>query len=94
LQAGQFLRYTSTKDGQRLQLTVDSFSSNNDENESVLLVDRDKKYQMINGFGGAITDAVALNLRTLSNKTQQQLLKYVIDIHQLATQRDIMPVQE
>jgi len=89
LQAGQFLLYTSTKDGERLQLTVGSFSSddgNNDENEPVLLIiNKDQKYQAIHGFGGAMTDAVALNLRTLSNGTQQQVLKYVINIHQLGT---------
>jgi len=93
LQAGQFLRYTSTKDGERLQLSVDSLSLNDDKDElEVLLVDRSRKYQTINGFGGAMTDAAALNLRTLSNNTQEQLLKYVINIHQLGAQRDVMPV--
>jgi O-glycosyl hydrolase len=69
--------YTSTKSGQRLQLTIKNFS-NESANGILLIVDNKRKYQQIFGFGGALTDAVALNIKTLSNATQQKLLEYNI----------------
>ncbi|XP_012219375.2 lysosomal acid glucosylceramidase-like [Linepithema humile] len=74
LQANQFQLYTSTKSGQRLQLTIANFS-NESANGTLLIVDSKKKYQKIHGFGGALTDAAALNIRTLSNATQRKLLE-------------------
>lgn len=50
------------------------------ENNLVLMVDSSQKYQEIQGFGGAMTDAAALNIKKLSNDTQQVLLEYVIGI--------------
>ncbi|EZA56663.1 hypothetical protein DMN91_000885 [Ooceraea biroi] len=76
LRAGQFQWYTSTEDGLRLQLTVGDFSSiNNENNGLILIVNSSQAYQSIHGFGGAMTDATALNIRTLSNETQQILLE-------------------
>jgi len=75
LQANQFQLYTSTESGQRLQLTIENFS-NKSANGTLLIVDTKRKYQKIRGFGGALTDAAALNIRTLSNATQQKLLEY------------------
>jgi len=58
-----------------------NFSAKNEsEIDLVLTVDIDQKFQKIQGFGGAMTDAAALNIRSLSNKTQQILLEYVIGI--------------
>lgn len=82
LQSDQFLWYTSTKDGKMMEYTINNFSTENtDKNEptaNVLRLDRNQKYQQILGFGGAMTDAAALNIGTLSKETQRQLLKYVI----------------
>lgn len=50
------------------------------ENNLVLTVDSSQTYQEIQGFGGAMTDATALNIKKLSNGTQQVLLEYVIGI--------------
>lgn len=81
LQQNQFLWYTSTKDGKMMESSINNFSTENkDKNISkVLTLDSNKKYQSIFGFGGAMTDAAAINIRSLSNKTQQKLLEYVTD---------------
>lgn len=76
LQQDQFLWYTSTKDGKMMESSINNFSKNKDKNMSkVLTLDSNKKHQQIFGFGGAMTDAAALNIRTLSNETQRQLLE-------------------
>lgn len=82
LQKDQFVWYTSTQDGKRLQLSVANFSteSNSDSNDLVLTVDSNQKFQIIEGFGGAMTDAAALNMRNLSSATRGILLEYVIGI--------------
>jgi len=78
LQANQFQLYTSTISGERLQLTTGNFFNDSLEtsNETRFTVDPNQKHQEIFGFGGALTDAAALNIRTLSNATQQKLLEY------------------
>ncbi|KYN23063.1 Glucosylceramidase [Trachymyrmex cornetzi] len=76
LQENQLLYYTSTEDGKRMQLSVMNFTAKNEsETGLVLTVDNNQKFQKIQGFGGAMTDAAALNIRSLSNKTQQILLE-------------------
>lgn len=79
LQQDQFLWYTSTKDGKMMESSINNFSTENDDKNisKVLTLDSNKKYQPIFGFGGAMTDATALNIRTLSNETQHKLLGYV-----------------
>ncbi|XP_012218746.1 lysosomal acid glucosylceramidase isoform X2 [Linepithema humile] len=74
LQANQFQLYTSTKSGQRLQLTIANLS-NEPTKGKLFIVNSREKHQTIHGFGGAMTDAAALNIRTLSNATQQKLLE-------------------
>ncbi|XP_019700058.1 glucosylceramidase isoform X2 [Harpegnathos saltator] len=71
----QYVTYTSTKKGKRLQRSIGNFSSQPISNEIILTVDITQRYQKIFGFGGAMTDAAALNIRTLSNETQQKLLE-------------------
>lgn len=78
LQKDQFLWYISTKDGKMMEYSINNFSTKNEsKNSKVLTLDSSQQYQKIFGFGGAMTDAAALNIRTLSNKTQQNLLEYV-----------------
>jgi len=77
LQAGQFQLYTSTKSGERLQLTNGKFSIE-PINGTLLVINSSQQYQKIYGFGGAFTDSTVLNIRSLSNKTQHKLLEYVI----------------
>lgn len=40
-----------------------------------LTIDMHQKYQKIKGFGGAMTDAAAINILSLSAATQDQLLR-------------------
>lgn len=40
-----------------------------------LTIDPHQKYQKIKGFGGAMTDAAAINILSLSAATQDQLLR-------------------
>ncbi|XP_070531190.1 lysosomal acid glucosylceramidase-like isoform X1 [Cardiocondyla obscurior] len=75
LQRNQFLWYTSTKDGKRLELSVNGFNNNQSDSDLVLTVDSGQASQTILGFGGALTDAAALNIRKLSNETQERLLE-------------------
>lgn len=82
LQTDQFLWYISTKDGKMMEYSINNFSNEDEVRNSsetkVLTLDSSQKYQQIFGFGGAMTDAVALNIRTLSNETQHKLLEFVI----------------
>ncbi|XP_066998118.2 lysosomal acid glucosylceramidase [Anabrus simplex] len=72
---GQFVVYTSSQAGQRFDKTIGTFV-NDYEGEAVrVTVDRSKTYQKIFGFGGAMTDAAALNIASLSPDTQEHLLK-------------------
>lgn len=77
LQQNQFMWYTSTRSGKRMELSVDNFSESGYENGVHLTVNSDEKYQKIEGFGGAMTDAAAINIRKLSKETQSKLLGYV-----------------
>lgn len=77
LNEDQFLWYITTKDGKMMEHSINNFSTENKiENKfTVLTLDKNQKFQKIFGFGGAMTDAAALNIRTLSNKTQHKLLE-------------------
>lgn len=68
-----------------MDYTVNYFSTENEvknmSDTMLLTLDNNQKYQEIFGFGGAMTDAAALNIRTLSNETQNRLFEYVVDIY-------------
>jgi glucosylceramidase len=73
LQSGKASLYTTSKSGKRLEHTVLSFSPTSDPAD--LIVDTSKKYQKIIGFGGAFTDAAAINVYKLkSSELQQQVI--------------------
>lgn len=76
LQQNQVLWYTSTKEGKRMHTSTMNFSNTNEvETKLVLVVNSNQTYQQIFGFGGAMTDAAALNIRSLSKNTQRLLLE-------------------
>ncbi|XP_029161310.1 lysosomal acid glucosylceramidase-like [Nylanderia fulva] len=76
LQQDEFLWYFSTKDGKILEYSINKFSVENEaKNNCVLTLNSNKKYQQISGFGGGLTDSVALNIKSLSNDTQDKLLE-------------------
>ena len=50
-----------------------------DENYPTIFVDRDNSFQTIEGFGGAFTDAAAINFAKLSPEKQQEFLTACFD---------------
>ncbi|XP_032687300.1 lysosomal acid glucosylceramidase [Odontomachus brunneus] len=78
VQENQFVWYTSTRNGERLQKSVANYSKSISEpvsSDVILIADSSIKFQKIFGFGGAMTDAAALNIRTLSTATQKNLIE-------------------
>jgi glucosylceramidase len=50
-----------------------------DETYPTIMIDVDKTFQTIDGFGGAFTDATAINFGTLSEEEQARFLKAYFD---------------
>ncbi|MBN1560219.1 hypothetical protein JW998_08210 [candidate division KSB1 bacterium] len=50
-----------------------------DENYPTIMIDIDKTFQTIEGFGGAFTDASAINFAKLSKDKQEEFLKACFD---------------
>ncbi|XP_050422662.1 lysosomal acid glucosylceramidase [Adelges cooleyi] len=77
LAAGKYVLYTSSNEGSRFAKSTGSFVASLDSwwagNE--ITVDEQTTYQTIEGFGAAFTDAAGINIKSLSEGTQQNLLK-------------------
>lgn len=76
---GQVLVYTSSKDGQRLSEKVMDISSLNVLNRYTvdvvnITVQTNITYQIVIGFGGAVTDAASMNMMALSAQTRKNLI--------------------
>nr|XP_033780277.1 lysosomal acid glucosylceramidase isoform X2 [Geotrypetes seraphini] len=73
---GNYSKYESSLDGKRLQSSEGAILKDHTSTGAglVLKLNTAKKYQRIKGFGGAMTDAAALNILTLSEATQRHLL--------------------
>lgn len=41
----------------------------------MIVIDKSKKFQIIYGFGGAFTDATGINVKLLSRRSRENLLK-------------------
>jgi glucosylceramidase len=50
-----------------------------DENYPTIMIDLDKTFQTIEGFGGAFTDASAINFAKLSKEKQEEFIKACFD---------------
>lgn len=72
---GTYQLFTSTRDGLRLSPSNGSFSSEFAFNFFRVYVDRSKRYQTIQGFGGAFTDAAGINIAQLPAAAQEKLLR-------------------
>ncbi|XP_076646296.1 lysosomal acid glucosylceramidase-like isoform X3 [Halictus rubicundus] len=79
LTSNNFYRYETNKQGLRMQLSEGTFGVSNSSSSVTLTIDRTKKYQSILGFGGAFTDSAGINLKKLSPKTQERLLRAYYD---------------
>lgn len=73
--AGQFLSYVSNKAGSRLMESQGQFQKNSTGAALRITLNPSQKFQHIKGFGGAMTDAAAINILSLSSGAQDQLLR-------------------
>ncbi|XP_068084145.1 lysosomal acid glucosylceramidase-like [Anabrus simplex] len=75
----KYLRYSSSKHGLRLLKSLGFFvpqlKKNTTNDMAFFEVDHNTQYQKVLGFGGAVTDAAALNIMSLSEKTRNFLLR-------------------
>ncbi|XP_068623859.1 lysosomal acid glucosylceramidase-like [Battus philenor] len=72
-----YVAYTSSKAGSRFKKSHGRFNSPTYPDDScveTLYVNPKKKHQKIKGFGGAITDATGINLKSLPAKMQQYMI--------------------
>lgn len=72
---GRFTSYLSSKAGSRLEEAQGQIHNNSTGAGLRLTIVPYQKYQKIRGFGGAMTDAAAQNILSLSPATQDQLLR-------------------
>lgn len=72
---GQYSSYLSNMAGGRLEPGQGAFGLNSTGSGLRLTINRFQKYQRIRGFGGAMTDAAAINIMSLSPGAQDQLLR-------------------
>uniref|UniRef100_A0A3P8UKH6 Glucosylceramidase n=1 Tax=Cynoglossus semilaevis TaxID=244447 RepID=A0A3P8UKH6_CYNSE len=72
---GKFSSYLSSMSGSRLEPQLGRIQGNSSGTGLRLTISREQKYQKIRGFGGAMTDAAAINILSLSAGTQEQLLR-------------------
>ncbi|XP_075763540.1 lysosomal acid glucosylceramidase-like [Pelodiscus sinensis] len=72
---GSFAKYESSKAGKRLERSEGTFWNDAPAPELVLKLDTAQRYQKVKGFGGALTDSAAMNIKSLSPGAQAHLLK-------------------
>ncbi|EHH15314.1 hypothetical protein EGK_01386 [Macaca mulatta] len=72
---GTFSRYESTRSGRRMELSTGTIQANRTGTGLLLTLQPEQKFQKVKGFGGAMTDAAALNILALSPPAQNLLLK-------------------
>uniref|UniRef100_A0A8C4PTC5 Glucosylceramidase n=1 Tax=Equus asinus asinus TaxID=83772 RepID=A0A8C4PTC5_EQUAS len=72
---GTFSRYESTRSGRRMELSLGTIQANRTGTGLLLTLQPDQKFQKVKGFGGAMTDAAALNILALSPAARNLLLK-------------------
>ncbi|XP_034030614.1 lysosomal acid glucosylceramidase [Thalassophryne amazonica] len=72
---GQYASYLSTMAGSRLEEGRGQVHQNSSGADLRLTIAAFQKYQQIRGFGGAMTDAAAMNILSLSPGSQDQLLR-------------------
>ncbi|GLV40112.1 Glucocerebrosidase 1a [Carabus blaptoides fortunei] len=74
LKTGQYLLYTSNKDGLRFNKTIGDFNQHFIRSDVTIKIDHDTKYQTILGWGGAFTDSAGININALKGIVRQHLL--------------------
>ncbi|KAM4690186.1 lysosomal acid glucosylceramidase isoform 1-T2 [Rhinophrynus dorsalis] len=73
---GNFSRYESSQSGKRMEGSVGAITKRQlSDSDLVLTLNDKKRYQTITGFGGAVTDSASLNILSLSEGAQENLMK-------------------
>ncbi|XP_072316396.1 lysosomal acid glucosylceramidase [Eucyclogobius newberryi] len=72
---GKYSSYLSNMAGSRFEPGQGAFWTNSTGSRVRITISRSQKYQKIMGFGGAMTDAAAINIMSLSSAAQDQLLR-------------------
>ncbi|XP_063230493.1 lysosomal acid glucosylceramidase-like [Bacillus rossius redtenbacheri] len=79
ISGGHYTHFVSSKAGLRLKQTTNKFvqsdSALSREDTLKLTVQRHVQYQEMLGFGGAITDSTAINIKSLSDKAEDNLMQ-------------------
>ncbi|ETP49410.1 hypothetical protein F442_05063 [Phytophthora nicotianae P10297] len=88
LSSGQVGVYRTTRDGERFHYETATFTDGSSA-DADLIIDASTTYQTIIGFGGAFTDAAAINLYKMNDKIQSMILDayYSVDGIQYSTGR-------
>ncbi|XP_064471549.1 lysosomal acid glucosylceramidase-like [Ornithodoros turicata] len=79
--------YESSKDGSRFLSTTHEFISQQinltdaKRTDNIIVIDRQRAYQGIIGFGGAFTDATGINILSLEEPLRTQLLETYFSSH-------------
>ncbi|KAM9368391.1 uncharacterized protein LRP34_011600 [Phaethornis superciliosus] len=72
---GTYIKYESSKAGKRLERSEGNFQHNAESTDFHLTLDTTKRYQKVKGFGGSVTDSAAINIQSLSQDAQNNLLR-------------------
>lgn len=75
LRFGQYQIYSTGKSTPGFNTQIGRFSANRNKSENVISVNIGKRYQKIIGFGGAFTDATGININSLDEKVQENLME-------------------
>lgn len=73
LQQGQFVKYTSNKNGLRFEKETGDFV-NTSEKENKIFINSGEIFQNIVGFGGALTDSTGINVMSLDEDVRNKLM--------------------
>ena len=71
---GEFIWYVTSKRGMRLHHSNGSIYQESNDKFNIF-INAKKKYQSVIGFGGAFTDSAGLNVKKLSQASQDNLLR-------------------
>ncbi|XP_076179657.1 lysosomal acid glucosylceramidase-like [Ptiloglossa arizonensis] len=77
---GSFYWYVTNKEGLRMKMSTGRFDT--DESSlygTTLIINTEKRYQTIFGFGAAFTDSAGINIKKLSSAAQDQLIRAYYD---------------
>lgn len=71
---GRFFKYTSNEDGLRFNQDTGNFT-NTTNSTNKIVINENQVFQSIIGFGGALTDSTCINILSLNENTQLQLMR-------------------